>query len=44
MILLEQAVERVPDTNPEFFWPKHNLDWVKTLIEAHEGGDHSRPT
>jgi hypothetical protein len=33
--LLEQAVKRVPDTKPDFFWPDHNLDWCKTLMEQY---------
>jgi tetratricopeptide (TPR) repeat protein len=33
--LLEQAAMRVPDTKPDFFWPEHNLDWCKTLMELY---------
>jgi tetratricopeptide (TPR) repeat protein len=31
--LLENAVGRVLDTRSDFFWPEHNLDRCKTLIE-----------
>jgi tetratricopeptide (TPR) repeat protein len=32
-LLLEKAAARVPETKPDFFWPDHNLDWCKTLME-----------
>lgn len=33
--LLENAVCKVPETAPGFFWPEHNLDLCRALIAQH---------